>query len=351
MNRGLSGVRRGCPDHLRLTDSHVHPLSSNEAYLSAVLDLAECSVGRLLSGSVCEHSSLGVGKILEIRTDSHGDIMVKVEFQDRCKREFGSQAFSAGHYTHYFHRVIDLSPGVKADAIRNRVISEWEEKNLSEEERRARGIEREIVKRGIKQLVHFTRIENLSSILQHGLVPISKHGDIGIQACINDEYRLDLRRDCTSCSIEFPNFRMFYSLRQSNPESTWVIITITAEVLYTGTNHAYYYQSNAARSDLSGEGTVEAFRSMFASDVDTLNGLRQRSELRIPECFPTDPQAEVLVQGVIGKDFLTAVHFENGLDKEQWVGDHAASPCATVPLKVTPRLFKYRPDYRYWRRT
>jgi len=59
---------------------------------------------------------------------------------------------------------------------------------------------KEIVKRRkIEYLVHFTRIDNLNSILENGLIPVSMQQKMKIPSVHNDEQRIDSKLDCTSC--------------------------------------------------------------------------------------------------------------------------------------------------------
>jgi hypothetical protein len=62
-----------------------------------------------------------------------------------------------------------------------------------------------IKERGISSILHVTRMENLESILTHGLMPRSMLDDKHIDAVFNDDVRHDVHLDHVSCSISFPN--------------------------------------------------------------------------------------------------------------------------------------------------
>jgi hypothetical protein len=69
-----------------------------------------------------------------------------------------------------------------------------------------------VAEREIDCLVHFTRASNLDSILQRGLLPrdilmVEGYNDF------NDQYRHD-GTNAVCLSIGFPNYKMFFSLRQ-----------------------------------------------------------------------------------------------------------------------------------------
>jgi hypothetical protein len=98
-----------------------------------------------------------------------------------------------------------------------------------------------IEKRKIEYLIHFTRIDNLHSILLYGLVPVSMQHDLSISSTHNDEERFDSKLDCTSCSVGFPNYKLFYTFREFKfPGSRWAILTLDKDLLFSSSNIAYY---------------------------------------------------------------------------------------------------------------
>ncbi len=73
-------------------------------------------------------------------------------------------------------------------------------------------------KRNIRNLIHFTRAENLLGIIENGLLP---RDCLDADTCIfNDEYRYDQCEDAVCTSIEFPNYKMFFSLRNAHPNTS-----------------------------------------------------------------------------------------------------------------------------------
>lgn len=78
--------------------------------------------------------------------------------------------------------------------------------------------------RGIDFVWHFTRLTNLPSILANGLINRVQLTFSGIQWEFNDHHRIDGHQDSICCSIAHPNYKMFYRLRQENPETEWVVI-------------------------------------------------------------------------------------------------------------------------------
>jgi hypothetical protein len=72
-----------------------------------------------------------------------------------------------------------------------------------------------------------------------------------------------------------------------------------------------------------------------------------RSECRIPEYFPTNPQAEVLAFSRVPLSFVTAVYFENHSGMAGFVSPGFAS---TLTIGVEPNYFSPRCDWRVWQK-
>ena len=159
------------------------------------------------------------------------------------------------------------------------------------------------IERKVPFLVHFTRSENVQSILQHGLLPVAHARANGISPAINDQERLDGRLNGTSLSIAFPNGNLFYRFRKDNPETDWVVLAISPSVLWSKQtlfckhNAADVRVSKVASSNLE---TPAAFRGMF----DEIDGFESRAEQGIKSCDPTDVQAEALVMEPIEPEFI-----------------------------------------------
>ena len=71
-------------------------------------------------------------------------------------------------------------------------------------------IEKVVNERDIRWLMHFTRIENLESILENGLLPRNSFERLDIEPLTNDSLRLDGFLEAISLSIQSPNYKMFY---------------------------------------------------------------------------------------------------------------------------------------------
>ena len=189
---------------------------------------------------------------------------------------------------------IDVSSGVISD------------KN----ERKAIGpLETLIVERNIELLVHFTRYENLESILENGIVTRESLINLAQEYIVNDDMRLDGHPDSISLSISFPNYKMFYKYRMSEDAKGWVVLVLEPSILWR--YKCAFCKHNAAdsrisRQDINNLMGVEALKEMFIDDPECT-----RSEQRLKSYDATDPQAEVLMFDDIPTKFIQSVYFED----------------------------------------
>lgn len=171
----------------------------------------------------------------------------------------------------------------------------------------------------IPYLIHFTRIGNLEPIVRYGLYPVARLADIGVLAEINDQLRLDGRRDGTSLSIAHPNDKMFYRYRQVNPQAEWVVLGIMPQVLWE--KDCAFCRHNAADvriscQDVDDLRALASFRGMF----DQIDGITAREQQRLRAYDPTDVQAEVLVFDVIEPAMIFAVQFQTEAQRAHYAG-------------------------------
>lgn len=200
-------------------------------------------------------------------------------------------------------------------------------------------IEAFATEREIKFLMHFTRLENLDSILARGLVPRNQLENEG--GC-NDDVRLD-RTNAICASIEFPNYQMFYKYRQENPGIDWVVLVVSASVLWTA--RVAFCQCNAASNlvtaiPLEDRMSLQAFQAMYGDF-----GEKQRVVLDIPVKYPTHPQAEVLLLDGVPRSAILGVIV--GRD-ELKLRLEARYPGLFV--RTIPGYFSARKDYAHWKK-
>ncbi|UTY57006.1 DarT ssDNA thymidine ADP-ribosyltransferase family protein [Massilia sp. erpn] len=195
--------------------------------------------------------------------------------------------------------------------------------------------------RGIKFLFHFTQIENLPSILANGLLTRKQCAARRIVPLVNDAYRLD-HEDALCLSIGFPNYKMFYQVRQSNPGKQWAVVVLRPSLLWE--KRVAFCRQNAAKAAVANVAIGErmglpAFKTLFDDFEDKV-----RAEMGLPVDYPTHPQAEVLVFDDIEPARIVGVAFDDSALKNQY-----AAKYPDFDFRYIPRLFKYRQDYAHWK--
>ncbi|WP_313375061.1 DarT ssDNA thymidine ADP-ribosyltransferase family protein [Pantoea sp. CTOTU50773] len=169
-------------------------------------------------------------------------------------------------------------------------------------------IQQLVAQREITQLIHFTRVENLASIINHGIIPVDSAIAAKLAPAVNDLDRLDGYRNASCISISLTNHRMFWKYRQENPTVDWVVLGIRPSVLWE--KNCAFCRHNAADGRITSQQlqqltTVESLIGMF----DEIDGVTPRSEQRLLPHDTTDSQAEVLVFDTIEPEYIFAAAF------------------------------------------
>ncbi|OGB77357.1 MAG: hypothetical protein A2496_14535 [Burkholderiales bacterium RIFOXYC12_FULL_60_6] len=194
--------------------------------------------------------------------------------------------------------------------------------------------------RGIKNLMHFTRASNLNSILQRGLVPRDTLVNEGFSD-FNDQLRLD-GTHAACLSIGFPNYKMFFATRQNNPTVDWVVLVIHPAALWT--LPCVYCATNAASASvtalpISQRSGLTALQAMYADWGD-----KTRTVLEIPNHYPTNPQAEVLMLKGVPKNYILGVLVLNTAKQQELQLRYPG-----LDVRAYAGYFRYRQDYAYWK--
>lgn len=194
--------------------------------------------------------------------------------------------------------------------------------------------------RGIRSLIHFTRKDNVASILQHGLVT----RDLLIQNGFNN-YNDKVRVDYTSAictTISFPNYKMFYRLQMENPSVEWAVFEIHPSALWE--LDCAFCTTNAASASVTAVGieerkTLAAFQAMFG---DASGKIRQT--LNIPDEYTTDPQAEVLFNDGIPREYIMNVNVKTPLERTALMNAHQ-----NIDIWYDWSYFSPRNDFAHWK--
>lgn len=193
--------------------------------------------------------------------------------------------------------------------------------------------------REIENLFHFTKAENLHSILKYGLLSRQTLSVRGINYLYNDDNRLEGRLDANCVSIEFPNYRMFYKYRQVNPGVEWCVIALDPSILYKK-NCLFSKENAASNNEVSLENKcksgVSGLRRLYEND-------ELRNQLQLCNSFTTNPQAEILVLEDIGVEYIKDIYFRNTPINFKY------NLYPDFSFYICQELFDARLDYEYWR--
>ncbi|MBR5912959.1 MAG: DUF4433 domain-containing protein [Selenomonadaceae bacterium] len=194
--------------------------------------------------------------------------------------------------------------------------------------------------RGIKFLVHFTKIENLPSIAKFGLLTRKNLDDKSLNYSYNDDTRRDNITNSLSLSITFPNYKMFY--KYSGASEDWAVILLDAEKILGNIPCAFNYTNasndNVKKISKEKRMSVDAFQKMFYEPDDSSRKMRN---LNANE--PTDPQAEILCLGDIPLKYFAGIVFKNSSRATE-----NKKLFSNIPLKVDDYYFAPRHDYKFW---
>lgn len=178
--------------------------------------------------------------------------------------------------------------------------------------------QKEISKRGIEYLIHFTATKNLYSILEQGKLMSRKvlesldikQFDILDYVQFTDKRRYD-DKSFINLSISGPNtylFSKFKGRAKDDITTSWCILKIDPKYIYE--KETRFSVANAASKDsnrIGITGDIAKFKLLFADNINIPYGVRDKS---IAAKFTTNVQAEVLVKNEIPVESIIEVCFE-----------------------------------------
>lgn len=169
--------------------------------------------------------------------------------------------------------------------------------------------------RGVEHFVHFTSLENVSSILANGLLTREALDKSSLTFDFNDEIRLD-GRNHVNLSITHPNIPFFFKTRKQHPDRYYVVLRISTQLLLWlaenyGDNSYSFYWTNAAAN------------RAFSCNVERLFSGEDRPSY-FDSNWTTDSQAELIIPHAIPREFIEAIALPT---------DYAADPKRVETLK------------------
>ncbi len=191
--------------------------------------------------------------------------------------------------------------------------------------------------RKITHAIHFTRIENVSSILRYGIIPRvhleCEAVKIMIHPFFSDDSRFDGHSEMNCLSISFPNYKMLYS-KCNQLGGKWCVVLIDPSFITD--YYCEFYASNAASNTTPNSG-MNGISSMFY-------GESIRNELGLKKHETTNPQAEVMEDTIIHPSKVSALIVKTSKDKDFLISKDVQNNM----VSVNPEWFKPRRDWKYW---
>mgnify|MGYP000217925630 CR=1 FL=1 len=160
--------------------------------------------------------------------------------------------------------------------------------------------------RKVSKLLHFTKAENLASILDIGLNSKSYNVEIYKHHQYNDTNRFDDRENMISLSISYPNDRMFYKYQRADDDQKWVVIGFPSKILWE--MECLFCYVNAATAEISSLSDKSLSGSKALEKMFTHRGGGPGKK------YPYDSQAEVLVISHIPNSFIETIYVKHSSD-------------------------------------
>lgn len=199
-----------------------------------------------------------------------------------------------------------------------------------------------VTAKNIPYLVHFTRIDNLPSILKNGFYPQSRKMELsaGIPH-INDHMRLDNKKDHTCFSISFPNSKMFFRVRNTF-NGDWAVLLINNRILWE--KECLFYQTNAASNSVRFN-SIDSHQGSHALSKMFLSSDECPRDSFLLDCDPSDEQAEVMIPGIIESSYIDGIVFDNREIADEYnnrIKDKKIFYCQPVTkIYTTRKAFRY----------
>ena len=220
-------------------------------------------------------------------------------------------------------------------------------------QREQEAIQAIVQRRKIDFLVHFTPVQNLPSILQHGILPRSELEDQGISAIYPDTLRLDQFLGRISASISFPNYQMLYQKTAAFTGCEFCICVVAPRVLWE--RHCLFTIRNAAASGqrdaaVRADWSSQALEAMFFEPISNPAGQAIRTARRLPDHFTTNPQAEVLIEGHIPSDWIQQIMVRTTMSRDLLISEFNWPPGIFGRVRFGNDLFDRRVDWQHFQR-
>lgn len=192
-----------------------------------------------------------------------------------------------------------------------------------------------VAARRIEDVLHFTRLEYLPSILKHGL---RARSELEGQGMAFKSPRRDGEDSAVSVSLSCYYPRMFMSKRADAPNTPFAILVLHASLLWE--HPCLFYRYSVLSRDTAYENQQRhggwALQKLFDD-----NGLGFRARHNLPHDFPTFAESEVQVLSPIHSSYIRGVWVEtseNGDAVRQFLLSEGRSDCGIHVQPFSPRF-------------
>lgn len=202
----------------------------------------------------------------------------------------------------------------------------------------------EIIKnRGITEVLHFTTRQGLTGILhQHEVKAralLRADETLAFILKLNTEKVYDPRwKDYVNLSISRINRRLFGISEGWHPDQDWRILSFDPAILchdgvyFVTTNNAYWQHLRRATG-------LIGLEPLFLQEVAGRYGEINSRTPEMPDCWTTDPQAEVLYPNALSTKFLKRIYVRTQAESDSVASKFAALQHPGVPIDIRPEKF------------
>jgi hypothetical protein len=156
-------------------------------------------------------------------------------------------------------------------------------------------------------------VENLPSIVEHGLLSRKDLIELEIDAWASDGTRLDETDGAISVSISSYYFKMISGKIARSGNAKWICLLLDPNILWALECHFYAISAASRWAHTSYNGSTSAFLRMFEDrDPFQINaGDPWRERMRIPDNFTSLPEMEVQVLEPIPPEAIIGAWVDN----------------------------------------
>ena len=210
--------------------------------------------------------------------------------------------------------------------------------------RMKRKIRKQVLKRKITRLCHFTPSRNLRRILKcpQGLLSTDQLRRLNKKFIPTDIKRLDGHTDHVCCSVQYPNSWYLRQVAERQDSIVdWVVLLLCPSYLWQdGTK--FCDKNAAAGSGRRVRTGRKGFNALFADQVpDGETGFYTRDSK--PLCVPTDDQAEVLIPDHVDRDAIVGLVFPSNAQAKRELTRLKKRKLPTPRTLIAPTLFRPEP--------